>query len=189
MLGVRLKNMRISMRLYIVVGCFVIGFGVFGMLAFSTLNTVKIHGPIYTNVVQKKDLLADVLPPPEYIIEPYVVVLEAANETDPAQVKNDYARFETLKSDYMTRHEYWANSLGEGHLKDVLITDSYKSATDFFDVAEKQFFPAALAGNRAKANSSCHRRSARFLRAASRVDRRGRQGLDGRCRQHREVRR
>jgi methyl-accepting chemotaxis protein len=151
--SLRLRDMRISMKLYIVVGCFIVGFVVFSLLAKSTLDTVKIHGPIYTNIVQKKDLIADVLPPPEYIIEPYAIVLEASGETDPSRIKDDYTRFEKLKSEYMSRHEYWAKTLGEGHLKDVLVTDSYKSATQFFDIAEKQFFPAALAGNRAKAQA------------------------------------
>jgi methyl-accepting chemotaxis protein len=151
--SLRLRDIRISMKLYIVVGCFVAGFLVFGLLAKSTLDTVKIHGPIYTNIVQKKDLIADVLPPPEYILEPYTLVLEASGESDLSRIKDDYTKFEKLKSDYMSRHEFWAKSLGEGRLKDVLITESYKSATQFFDVAEKQFFPAALAGNKVKADA------------------------------------
>jgi methyl-accepting chemotaxis protein len=153
MLGFRLKNLRISTRLYIVVGGFIVGFVLFAVVAKTTLDTVKIHGPIYTNIAQKKDLLADVLPPPEYIIEPYLVVMQAGNETDPAQVKNDYARYTALKAEYNTRHDYWAKQLGDGHLKDVLVTQSYKSANDFFDIADKQFFPAALAGNRLKAEA------------------------------------
>lgn len=151
--GIRFRDIRISMKLYMVVGCFIVGFVVFSIFALNTLNTVKIHGPIYTNIVQKKDLLADVLPPPEYVLEPYAVVLEASGETDPSKIKGDYTAFEKLKADYMSRHDFWAKSLGDGPLKDALITESYQSATTFFDIAEKQVFPAALAGDKAKAES------------------------------------
>jgi methyl-accepting chemotaxis protein len=153
MLGMRLKDVRISRKLYIVVGCFVVGFIVFGWLAKSTLDTVKIHGPIYTDIMQKKDLIADILPPPEYIIEPYLVTLEAAGEADISRVKDDYARYQKLKTDYETRHQFWAKSLADGRLKDTMITTSYQGATQFFDVADKQLWPAALAGNKAKADT------------------------------------
>jgi methyl-accepting chemotaxis protein len=141
------------MKLYIIVGCFIVGFAAFGWLAKSTLDTVKIHGPIYTSIAQNKDLLADVLPPPAYVIESYLVVLEAAGEADTSRVKDDYTRFQKLHSEYTARHDYWAKTLPDGRLKDMLVTDSYKSATQFYDIADKQFFPAALAGNKAKATA------------------------------------
>jgi methyl-accepting chemotaxis protein len=137
----------------LVVGCFIVGFVAFGWLAKSTLDTVKIHGPIYTDIVQKKDLIADILPPPEYIIEAYLVTFEAAGEADVSRVKDDYARYQKLKADYETRHQYWAKSLADGPLKDMLVTTSYQGATQFFDIADKQLWPAALSGNKAKAQA------------------------------------
>lgn len=152
-MGFKLRNMRISAKLYLVVGCFVVGFMAFSIFAMSTLNTVKIHGPIYADIVEKKDVLADVLPPPEYVLEPYAVVLEASGETDPSKARDHYTRFEKLKSDYMSRHEYWAKTLDDGPLKDALVTESYQSAVSMFDIAEKQVFPAVFAGDKTKAEA------------------------------------
>ena len=47
-----------------IVGCLV-------MLAttYYALRTLKVGGPLYSRIVLGKDLLADVLPPPEYVIE------------------------------------------------------------------------------------------------------------------------
>jgi methyl-accepting chemotaxis protein len=151
--GHRLRNIRISARLYVVVGCFIVGFIVFAALAWNTLNTVKIHGPIYNDIAQTKDLVADVLPPPEYVIEPYLIALEASAEPDLQQLRGYYDRFEVLKDQYMSKHDYWAQSLPEGELKDLLVKQSYDSAVAFFNVAEKQFFPAVLVGDREGANS------------------------------------
>jgi hypothetical protein len=37
---------------------------------------VKANGPIYVKIAQGKDLIADILPPPEYIIESYLNCLQ-----------------------------------------------------------------------------------------------------------------
>ena len=53
--------------------CFVISCVVsFGMVLYSTLERIKISGPLYAEIITGKDLVADILPPPEYIIESYL---------------------------------------------------------------------------------------------------------------------
>jgi len=54
----------------------------FGWIAISTLSQLKVNGPIYKRIVQGKDLIADILPPPEYILESYLTVSMLANEKD-----------------------------------------------------------------------------------------------------------
>jgi len=48
----------------------------FGIYFFNTLNTLKVNGPIYKQLVEGKDLVADILPPPNYIIETYLTAYE-----------------------------------------------------------------------------------------------------------------
>ena len=49
---------------------------IYGAWSFRTLHQLKVNGPVYDEVVQNKDLIADILPPPVYIIESYLVSLE-----------------------------------------------------------------------------------------------------------------
>ncbi|GBC89418.1 hypothetical protein HRbin14_00140 [bacterium HR14] len=44
-------------------------FVVFAMVAWTTLNTVKVNGPLYESITNKEDLIADISPPPAYIVE------------------------------------------------------------------------------------------------------------------------
>ena len=44
-----------------------------GIFALAVLT---VNGPIYQRIVLGKDLVADILPPPEYILEPYVPARE-----------------------------------------------------------------------------------------------------------------
>jgi methyl-accepting chemotaxis protein len=128
-----------------------VGFLVFGVLAYYTLDTVKVNGPYYANIVQSKDVIADVLPPPEYLIESYLVVLQMLEETDPAVLKELVQKSHQLRQDYEGRHDYWVTNLPEGDVRSALVERSYEPAMEFLKVRDDQFIPAVLKGDRATA--------------------------------------
>jgi len=66
---VQLQNIKIGTRLIMLICLFLIGLASLGLYALNSLNTVKINGALYQQISQGKDLVADILPPPEYIIE------------------------------------------------------------------------------------------------------------------------
>jgi hypothetical protein len=96
--------MSVKNRFLLLLGVFAASFMLVAGMVFSTLNLVKVNGPIYNNVVLQKDLVADILPPPEYLIESYFVVLELAH----ANAKLPDAKSRQLKDDYEARHNFWA---------------------------------------------------------------------------------
>lgn len=146
-----IKNLKVSQKLGIMMSFFVLGFLIFGTYCYFSFSQVKVNGPIYNNIVQGKDLIADILPPPEYIIESYLLVLQMINETDKVSLENLYNRSKALKSDYETRHQVWVNALQPGKLKSILIEESYNPAVDFFNIRDKQFIPLIKAGDQKKA--------------------------------------
>jgi methyl-accepting chemotaxis protein len=148
-----LKNARMSVKLYLLLICFVVGFVVFGLVAKNTLDTLRIQGPIYNKIAQDKDLIADILPPPEYVIESYLVAFQALGESDGAKRRDLSARFKKLREEFDSRHDYWSKELENGPKKDALVSDSYRPAKEFYDIAEKEYFPALLAQDRAKAQA------------------------------------
>ncbi len=147
------NNVKLQTKQYILLGICLVGFVIFGAFAYQTLNTVKVNGPLYKEIAQDKDLIADVLPPPEYIIEADLVTFQMATETDKVALEDLVRRSRTLKEDYETRHAFWANTLPEGPLRQVMIDTSYRSAMEFFEVRDREFIPAVLKGDRAKAKA------------------------------------
>jgi methyl-accepting chemotaxis protein len=131
-----------------------IGLIVVSVTAFSVMNRVKVNGPVYKQIVQGKDLVADILPPPEYIIESYLVVLQAEQETDRGKVPQYLERFKKLKADYDDRHAFWLKDLADGEEKTLLTEESFKPASDFYQVALERFFPALQAGDAAAVHAS-----------------------------------
>ncbi len=66
----------IRIRLGLLVGAAVLATGTFTLVVNDTVTTVQIHGPLYAQIADSKDLVVDTLPPPLYIIESYLVTLE-----------------------------------------------------------------------------------------------------------------
>jgi methyl-accepting chemotaxis protein len=98
--------------------------------------------------VQSKDLIADVLPPPEYIIESYLVSLQLVSANDKDEQDRLVARLKSLKKDYDDRHLYWSRESLEPELAELLLKSSYEPAMAFYRLAFDQLIPAVRAGNR-----------------------------------------
>jgi methyl-accepting chemotaxis protein len=144
------KNTSIGLKLIILLVVFIVGYTTFGLLAFSTLNTLRINGNLYKQIITSKDLLADVLPPPGYIIESYLDVLQMAEETDPAQTDYFFKELKRLEADYNNRHRFWENEplLEKGALRDAMLTGAYDPAVKFYNIVFSQFVPALQKGDR-----------------------------------------
>jgi methyl-accepting chemotaxis protein len=145
-----MKNLKVSTKLYLLLACFIAGFAVFGCFAKYTLNTLQVNGPLYNNIVNNKDLLADILPPPLYLVESELVLHEAFN-AKPTEVKSLKEKFAKLKKDYFERRDYWQKGLKDDKLKELILVKSYQPADEFFNVADKEYFPALESGDKAGA--------------------------------------
>jgi methyl-accepting chemotaxis protein len=147
------------------------GLMVLSVAAFSVLNKVKVTGPVYQEIVQGKDLVADILPPPEYVIESYLVVLQADHDADPAKLPQYLERLKKLKGEFDERHDYWKKELPEGEAKKLIVEGSYQPAAAFYATALNEFFPALMAGDRVKAGGAITKLSAEYEAHRKQVDR------------------
>ena len=140
------RNLGVKGKLLFLNAAYAAGIVIFGAVAFSTVNRVKVNGPIYSQIIDGKDLIADILPPPEYIIESYLCTHLLATTTDQAEVAQLTEKLQALKKDYDARHEFWTGRLADGPMKDILLKDSYDPALKFYEVVANELIPAAQAG-------------------------------------------
>ncbi|NVN93401.1 MAG: methyl-accepting chemotaxis protein [Desulfuromonadales bacterium] len=138
--------------------CIFITAGILAIIAVMQISSekIKVNGPVYQDIVRGKDLIADILPPPEYIIESYFVVLQALAEKDASRITSFHERLKKLRSEYDDRHAYWTKELPEGRIRTLLLEQSYKPAQTFYDAVEKGFFPALEAHDRLQAEKLLH---------------------------------
>ncbi|MCB2013278.1 MAG: HAMP domain-containing protein [Sphingobium sp.] len=109
------------------------------------INEIRMGGPIQTNTQYASDLIADILPPPEYVIEPY---LEASLLVrDPASLDHHTARLEKLRSDYEERHKFWLQTKFDADLQKRITQDTHKPAMQFWSLLNTDFLPAVRSGD------------------------------------------
>ncbi|CAA7613246.1 methyl-accepting chemotaxis protein [Magnetospirillum sp. UT-4] len=125
----------------VVVVC-ILAVGAVGMAALSDL---KVGGPLYQRIVLGKDLVADILPPPEYIIESYLEATLALN--DPSMVAARRGRIAQLRKEYDDRHAFWLDSPLPPALRDKLVKDAHAPALAFYAEVEATLLPALAAGD------------------------------------------
>jgi methyl-accepting chemotaxis protein len=146
-----ITDLKMRSRVSLLVGVFVLGFITFGAFSYRTLQIVQVHGPLYENIAQTKDLIADVLPPPESIMEPYLLVLQMLEETDRVRLDGLVEYGNALRAEYERRHAFWVGEHFDGGLKEMIAVTSHEPVRDFFDIRDREFVPALLRGDRGRA--------------------------------------
>lgn len=141
------QNLSMKSKLMFLTGVFALGFVLFGALSFYTLNNVKINGSNYQAIVQNKDLLADALPPPVYIVEPFLTLHLLPDTPNAASRDQLINRFEQMEKDYSSRLEFWGKNLPESPMKQELLTKARIPADEFFRTARNEFMPLLKAGD------------------------------------------
>jgi methyl-accepting chemotaxis protein len=146
-----LSNIKIKHKLALLVTIFIIGFGIFGALAYKTISDTKFDGETFHQISLRTDLVADILPPPEYIIETHLTTYQLLNEESKSKIESLIQYETSLKDDYLSRHDVWVNDLAEGDLKTAMISETYKPAIEYYNVLENEFIPAVRNGDKVKA--------------------------------------
>jgi methyl-accepting chemotaxis protein len=125
----------------VVIGCLIIA----GAAIYS-LQQLRVGGAAYTNLIAGKDLVADVLPPPLYVIEAYLNATLMADEKIPLDLAK--TRFAPLRKDFAERRAFWAASNLPSHLMSELAASS-AAADKFWTVLEDKYLPAVARQDKA----------------------------------------
>ena len=146
-------TLAVAARVLLLVGVVLTVMLVVGLVTFQTLFKLKVNGPIYAGIVEQKDLVADILPPPMYVLETYMTALQMLDEDDPNELKADAARIRALKNDFATRCDYWIKPLAGTDVGRVLVEESQPAAWEVFATVENELLPAIQRNDKAAATA------------------------------------
>jgi methyl-accepting chemotaxis protein len=117
-----------------------IGIAVTVAVSAYSVNKVRVGGAVYDKIVQTKDLVADILPPPLYVIEGFLEANLAFNQAKP--LLESKAKIVKLRQEYEERWKYWKTSDLDSKLKAALTEESHTSAAAFWAVITDKLLPA-----------------------------------------------
>lgn len=123
----------------------------FGLSAWR-IDAIRMGGPMYRAAMQIADLNADILPPPEYVIEPYLEATLLLEHPDRLQATR--GRLAELHKQYDERHAVWAASTLPERLKRATLGEAHAQAVRFWQEAQGPFLDAIAANDPAVARRS-----------------------------------
>jgi methyl-accepting chemotaxis protein len=115
-------------------------------LASAVVYAIRADGPMTQESALQAEILADVLPPPAFVVEPYLnaaLILRDPERAGPhlGELKDERAEFEARKT-------YWQTAPVPAQLRQPL-NDTIAAADKFWKVMDASFLPAASRGDRA----------------------------------------
>jgi methyl-accepting chemotaxis protein len=134
----------------------------------AAIATIRVGGPISNDNQQASDLVADILPPPVYILESYLEARLAMAE--PAQREHHAARLARLHREFDTRQQHWAGSTLPAELKDQ-IRRVDAPARRFYAEVEQRFLPSLEQGDETAARQSIARLATAYADHRREIDR------------------
>ncbi|KAA0074146.1 methyl-accepting chemotaxis protein [Tardiphaga sp. P9-11] len=143
--------MRLTIARAISIFGLIITFGLAAVIGTSVygLSQLKVGGPLYDRLKLGNDLIADILPPPEYVIEAYLEATLALQ--DPASLGSRRERLASLRKDYDDRRTFWQASSLTPAIKTQLVQVSDRDVQKFWQATEQHLLPALARGDSAAA--------------------------------------
>ncbi len=142
--NIREKSLVISQIAVVLILVILVAIGFFALQAMNQ-SAGKIS--------QAKDVVADILPPPLYLIEAQLLSYEllAARSSDRHAL---ITKMHRLKKDYDDRNQYWVASNLDQLIKSSLLGEQHNYANMFWDEALVRFLPSIQANNLEAARNS-----------------------------------
>jgi methyl-accepting chemotaxis protein len=144
------KALGLKTSFSLILGVLVLGFIVFGVVSLTLMERLKVNGPLYQDVVRGKDLIADILPPPAYIVEANLTVYELATGLNPDERPELLNRLIRLEKDFNDRNVYWQTQPLPDDIAKLLLQDAYNTGSSFFKLARRDLVTAIEANDAAQ---------------------------------------
>src|SRR6476620_2869552 len=163
-------TLRLTISRAILIFGLVTALGLGAVIATSVygLSQLKVGGPLYNQIKLGNDLIADILPPPEYVIESYLEATLVLH--NPAQLSAHRDRLAQLKKEYDERWDFWVKSDLDPVLKTKLVEKSDSEVRRFWTAIQDGLLPALAKGDSAAAAKSYDEITARYTAHRAIID-------------------
>ncbi len=148
-------------RLAPIIGLILVGLvaGV-GVLSYSTVESSRIGSPDYYHIVDSKDFIADILPPPLFPVEAIATVHILLD--DPSRFDELTGRMTAQKKAYDERKRYWAENLDRNAVLPAEVKKTFREdmlpATDkLWTVIDNEILPLVKSGRIPEASTAAEK--------------------------------
>ena len=148
------SKMKVRTKLMLKTLLVTVGVGLLGWLSAQSIRSLGVDGPTYERIEMGRDLVADLLPPPLFVIEAYATAWEMNHETDSLRLRTLLNRATQERINFETAQALWKSRESSAALRLASLAAAERSAEEFFDARDRLFISAAMAGRRAEADAA-----------------------------------
>ncbi len=145
-----IQNLKVATRLRFLVGGAVLGLVILSVVAYFTIEKVKVGGEIDSEITFNANLTAEIVPAALDIERVRYVTLKMMAD-DPKDYPEDFALFEERARAYSDANEEWGKRLPDGKLKDLVSNQGYEAGKEYIGVVRSEVITALKEGNRKNA--------------------------------------
>jgi methyl-accepting chemotaxis protein len=109
---------------------------------------VRFGGPIQRQGALQDELLADILPPPAFVVEPYLRA--TLIQTRPESTRYQIDQLAECRREFASRRAYWKTAPVPEELRPALAS-TLSEADAFWAIMDERYLPAVRAGDKARA--------------------------------------
>jgi PAS domain S-box-containing protein len=135
------KQTSMSKLLYVLLGAFAVGFGVFAAVTYYTITTVKIDGPIDRQLSELQALRADTVSPALFVLRPVQQLGAMIRSKTPEAYSDAKNRFAESEKAFRDGKDFWLATWSEQETKGEL-EKALVAAEQVFKVANEEVIPA-----------------------------------------------
>lgn len=141
-----MQNLSLRKLIVLLIAVVVGGIVILASWSYYSTQKIKIGSLLYSQIIESNDVVADILPPPQYIVEAFLLAhqMRSASPEQRASLKK---RFDETYAELQQGHERWVKSDLQKDLKNAITQKTYDPAADFYKEAQQNFLPALASGN------------------------------------------
>ena len=136
-------------------GALAVGVVLAGGLALFAIEGLRVGGPLFRQIVANKDIIADILPPPLYVVEADLVATKLVARPETIQAASD--KLAALRKDYDIRRAYWTKAPIDPAMREMLVNESAAPAADFWREIDQEVLPGVRSGDLERARQGLAR--------------------------------
>src|SRR5215210_2544208 len=148
---VTLSRFSLKNKFHLIVAFAAAGFVTMGVTTYRAVRSAQMNAPGMVPLVDSKDLLAEFLAPPGFLLEAYTITLEMAEAPGGEELPALIEVGESLASQYRARTRYWVGRVTDPELRRSLQAAKV-AGQRFLSARDQEFIPALQAGDRARAH-------------------------------------
>ncbi len=142
-----LNNISVKGKLTLLSGLFVLGMAIFGLLAYATVNEVKIGGATYQTISLTSDVLGDFAEPSQFAVQERLDVYRMRTDfADKAKFAGEVESFKTMMKAFEDGHKEWQAKITDPK-QAALVQKIYESGHLYLEDTWNKYVPMLQQGN------------------------------------------